>query len=373
MFFPYILHIYEISHLTLSLFFRFSKEHMDKRLRRTPERRAFDFNISDSTTSTARLTRAALAYHDRRHEPFGGRLGPDGRQGPASESELDTLVEMHLKNIPEKGQVSRPCRRRHSSSSPVRLKNETLAGNVRHQRTASSPTYRKSHIRDAGGIVRTVISPQRENTIGQESDAEQDVSPTRRKEVNKKLSPYRRVHREGHILSPERRAARLSKNERPVEPANGSEISVEQSRYSVTDYFKKYHPQDVRPKEPQGERTLPPTGRTDRFPRDFISGHSNKNSENFRSQFQTSSEIDEKTVKSSEGLANRYTRHGKFFKDDRTISAIHDDDNVSSVSMSSVTTANTVDDRKFRSGIANLDANIARLQQALQKTKSMLT
>lgn len=301
-------------------------------------------------------------------------MRPDGRQGPASESELDTLVEMHLKNIPEKGHISRPCRRRHSSSSPVRLKNETLAGNVRHQRTASSPTYRKGHIRDAGGIVRrTVNSPKRENTIGQESDAEQDVSPTRRREVNKKLSPYRRVSREGYILSPERRAARLSKNERPVEPANGSEISVEQSRYSVTDYFKKYHPQDIRPKEPQGERTLPPTGRTDRFPRDFISGHSNKNNENLRSQFQTSSEIDEKTVKSSEGLANRYTRHGKFFKDDRTISAIHDDDNVSSVSMSSVTTANTVDDRKFRSGIANLDANIARLQQALQKTKSMLT
>lgn len=58
---------------------------------------------------------------------------------------------------------------------------------------------------------------------------------------------------------------------------------------------------------------------------------------------------------------------------DNSISAIVDDDNVSSVSAKTATSSSTVDDSTFRKGIATLDANILKLQLALQKTKKMLT
>jgi flagella basal body P-ring formation protein FlgA len=57
---------------------------------------------------------------------------------------------------------------------------------------------------------------------------------------------------------------------------------------------------------------------------------------------------------------------------DNSLSAITDD-NISSVSERTVSTASTVNDMSFRRGIATLDANILKLQLALQKTKSMLS
>ncbi|KAL4216909.1 protein localization to microtubule organizing center [Mactra antiquata] len=343
------------------------REQTQRKQARTPERKAFDFNQSDSSTSTARLTRAALAYHDRKHGPVGNRRqGPDGRQGPASESELDTLVELRGRTKQKLGQgaSSKPGRRRHSSSSPVRLRNESLEQNFRHHRTSSSP---KSKVQNMGGNFlsdwKNRLSRPRETTIGQDSDDEHDLSPTRRQI----LSPSKRVPIDRENVSPKRRVHGSNIRNRCME-TDPSEVSVEQSRYSVTDYFQKYHPQDlpVRNVDVLPERSRPPIGRLNH---NIPSRH--------LSHFKTSSEIDDRTVKSSEVTGvNRNSRRGKFFvglSDDQTISAINDDDNVSSVSMSSVTTANTVDDSKFRQGIATLDANIAKLQQALQKTKSMLT
>lgn len=56
---------------------------------------------------------------------------------------------------------------------------------------------------------------------------------------------------------------------------------------------------------------------------------------------------------------------------DNSISAI-DDDNISSVSGRSPSSS-SVDEKTFKKGIATLDANILKLQLALQKTKSMLS
>lgn len=347
---------------------------MQKRIPKTPERRTFNFNTSDTTTSTARLTRAALAYHDRRHKPVTGRLGLNARQGPASESELDTLVELHLKNNSLRqcqGKSTQPGHRRTSSSSPVRLRNEpahVARADLYNRWRDSSPTYKVGPRRDAGGNARLNRDTEHwDNTVDQEHDNQLELSPMRQQETRQKQSPNRRAPGECLNLSPQRRAEVIHLN-------NGSEVSVEQSRYSVTDYFKKYHPLDsvVVPKEPYHERSLPPRGRPAHTLRD------NGIPSRPVSQFRTSSDIDDRTMKSSEGPGVRNVRRSNYFKemnDSPTISAINndDDDTVSSVSVSSVTTANTVDDRKFRSGIATLDANIARLQQALQKTKSMLT
>lgn len=360
--------------MTMQLYFRLCREQAQKRRPRTPERRTFDNNTNDSTTSTARLTRAALAYHDRRHKPVIDRMGLNDRRGPASESDLDTFVEMHLKNKSnEHGIVNStlPGHRRTSSSSPVRLRYEpahVARADLCDRWRDRSPTWRDRAApdRDARGNARINRDTDHwENTVAKEHGSELELSPMNRRETRQKQSPYRRAPRECLNLSPQRRA----ENRHLI---NGSEVSVEQSRYSVTDYFQKYHPQDsvVVPKEPYRERSLPPKGRSANTLRDKVIPS------RLVSQFRTSSEIDDRTVKSSEGPVVRNMRRSKYFEgmnDNPTISAINnDDDAVSSVSVSSVTTANTVDDRKFRSGIATLDANIARLQHALQKTKSML-
>ncbi|WAR10038.1 CCD14-like protein [Mya arenaria] len=339
------------------------------------ERQMLDFDSSGNTTSsTARLTKSALADHNRKNRPL--RLGLDGRQGPASESELDTLVEMRTqRHIGEKFSQGAAGgfgeRRRRNSSSPVRLRGE-IPANYRNYQVDKSPVRGNiGNNRDAGGVMRNfdreTFPRQRERTIGQESDDELEFSPSRRKEVGVDKSPLRRAGR-FEEFSPQRgrTADRINSRFDTNQPGE-TEVSVEQSRYSITDYFKKYHPKDstVRPKDSLTSNSRPPMGRT---MREFPS--------RLQSQFRTSSEIDDRTAKSSDTNVARANKKLNMFNGhaDHTISAIHDDDdNVSSVSMSSVTTANTVDENKFRHGIATLDANIARLQQALQKTKSMLS
>ncbi|ESP00843.1 hypothetical protein LOTGIDRAFT_173034 [Lottia gigantea] len=102
-------------------------------------------------------------------------------------------------------------------------------------------------------------------------------------------------------------------------------ISNDQSRYSVTDYFKKY-----------SSNTLDKSDRLSPIP--------------------TSNEEEIK---------------GREFN--ISLGSIQDDVQsvMSSVSESSTSTA--VDDSAFREGIANLDANIAKVQEALQRTKKIFS
>ncbi|XP_052235577.1 uncharacterized protein LOC127847597 isoform X2 [Dreissena polymorpha] len=350
-----------------------------KPLQRTPERRSraaerreLDFDDSGATTSTARLTQEALADHNRHHLPV--RAMTNGRQGPASESELDTLVDLQMKRDMGGAWNDRPGQRRTSSLSPVRLKNDQPGRDVRDLRGPGFPPMRSGAValRDAGGNVGAEREtyrprPSRERIKRWESeevkDGREELSPAR---GIRNRQPYNRGQMVGEY-SPSRARAQqgYSSGGRATDGLqDGTEVSVEQSRYSVTDYFRKYHPQDTvtRPIETLVNKGLPPRGR-------YLN--------NRVAEFYTSSEADDRTAKSSEatGVVRNAQRLAKFRgrSADHTISAIHDDDNVSSVSMSSVTTANTVDEGKFRQGIATLDANIARLQQALLKTKSMLS
>lgn len=305
----------------------------------TPERRKLPFSASEvSVEVPPRLTQAALARHNYRDK------SPPRRQGPASESELNTLVEMENnlhRNYPIREAGSHPKHRRTSSSSPIRLKN-THGDSFRHQRTSSTPMKKT------------------------DEDKKEDLSRFRYDRYRKEESQFTTSRNS----SPEGRPPlKLNRNDDKQSDGLPSEISVERSRYSVTDYFNKYHPsQKAVAVEP---RLRPPYGRNldsmEMYEPELPTGRQGKKSETLK--------IDDRALR-SEDAQSRNIKQLTLFKGsnfDTTISAIHDDDNVSSVSMNSVSTANTADDRKFRNGIAMLDANIAKLQKALQKTKSMLT
>ena len=166
-----------------------------------------------------------------------------------------------------------------------------------------------------------------------------------------------------------------------------SKVSVAESRYSVTDYFRKY---------PSQQLTNVPMNRT------LDSDRTQLRSVSFRDQVRFDSHPHRRSLSQPE--SHRFTNalHGgmplertgkshqnkghkpsikspqeKLFSGtelDNSISAI-DDDNISSVSekTASPSTASTVDDKTFRKGIATLDANILKLQLALQRTKNMMT
>ena len=250
------------------------------------------------------------------------------------------------KSSPIREAGSNPKHRRTSSSSPVRVKNGR-PDSYRHQRTSSTP-----------------VDKTKDRKIQNEN--KEDLSRFR----------YDRYRKESHQA--QRRRAQSPQGRPPLRDLNNdgersnvgpTEVSVEQSRYSVTDYFNKYHPsQQMASLEP---RSRPPYGKNldskEMYESEQFTGQIDK-------QFRTN-DIDDRTLR-SDGVRSRNIKQLTLFKGtnyDTTISAIHDDDNLSSVSMNTISTANTTDDRKFRNGIATLDANIAKLQKALQKTKSMLS
>ena len=305
-----------------------------------PEKRKLAFATSEASTElTPRLTRAALASHNRDY------VGPTRRQGPASESEINTLVEMEnnlRKSSPSGEAGSRPKHRRTSSLSPVRLKNGHM--DFKHHRTSSTP-------------IR-----QNDNRLVNKQNTD-DLSRFR----------YDRYRKE-NAQAP---GAHQSPGRRPLRPSNrsdgerldfgASEVSVDQSRYSVTDYFNKYH-SSQQPVAGSDLRSRPPIYRSDDSKEMYDRGGS-------QPALGRHNDIDDRTLR-AEAPKSRNIKQLTLFKGtnyDTTISAIQEDDNISSVSMTSVSTANTNDDKKFRNGIAQLDANIAKLQMALQKTKSMLS
>ena len=306
----------------------------------TLERKKLPFTATEnSVDDTPRLTRAALARHNYR-DP-----SPPRRQGPASESELNTLIEMennYRRKSPARQDGDRPKHRRTSSSSPVRLRNGA-AHSFGHSRTSSTPIKKP------------------------EGSRKEDLSRFRFDRYRKETQPIG-----GNVVSAQGRPPLIpaNRNTDRQQESLPSEISVEQSRYSVTDYFNRYHPSQ------QGaaaeSRSRPPYGQNldgkEMYEPEYQDERGGKKAK-------ASKNIDDRSLRNDDSRSSNI-KQLTLFKGtnyDTTISAIHDDDNVSSVSMNSVSTANTADDRRFRNGIATLDANIAKLQKALQKTKSMLT
>ena len=306
----------------------------------TPELKKLPFAASEnSVDATPRLTRAALARHNYR-DP-----SPPRRQGPASESELNTLIEMennYRRKSPAQESGSRPTHRRTSSSSPVRVRNG-VTHSFGHSRTSSTPIKKPDNSR------------------------KEDLSRFRFDRYRKESPAIG-----GNVTSAQGRPPLVPSNrDERLQDGLPSEISVEQSRFSVTDYFNRYHPPGQKVGQGSENRSRPPYGQNldgkEMYETEYQDRRGGKKADAYKN-------IDDRAIRNDS--RSRNIKQLTLFKGtnyDTTISAIHDDDNVSSVSMTSVSTANTADDRRFRNGIATLDANIAKLQKALQKTKSMLT
>ena len=268
---------------------------------------------------------------------------------------------------------TQPVRRRTSSSSPVRFRKSSPSGaHVQMDEVFHSRLREKvGNLRDTSGFELYERHGEKQNLVDRSSArTKQGLSKSCENSPSSKTRPrysdisttLKRISNEGHKVS-----------------SNRTDVSDEQSRYSVTEYFRKYPKSslegqsssldDPRLFVPQGQRSYPEKLQPGRHV-------SRAKPPRPQSQFQTSSEIEDLTVKPVNVPRLTNVKQRTLFKGmnyDETISAIPDDDQLSSVSMSSVTTANTVDDKRFRNGIATLDANIAKLQMALQKTKSMLT
>ncbi|XP_056010334.1 uncharacterized protein LOC130051762 isoform X2 [Ostrea edulis] len=168
-----------------------------------------------------------------------------------------------------------------------------------------------------------------------------------------------------------------------------SKFSMADSRYSVTDYFRKYPSSSLKfqshsrntfrtndnidasriskpsivPRHNDRHRSLsqPESSVLSRSDGPHFSSPQKPSS---HQSTLTQHSITQKSMLSPQDQLYR----GTYL--DNSISAI-DDDNISSVSGRSPSSM-SVDERTFKKGIATLDANILKLQLALQKTKSML-
>lgn len=171
-----------------------------------------------------------------------------------------------------------------------------------------------------------------------------------------------------------------------------SKFSAAESRYSVTDYFKKYNSHN--PTFKTNSKTMDPSRAQESFEVSDVSKPNviprSKPHRRSLSQPETSvlsnSELPHFSSPQKPSLhQSSLTQHSITQKSllspqdrlyrgtalDNSISAI-DDDNISSVSGRSPSSS-SVDEKTFKKGIATLDANILKLQLALQKTKSMLS
>ncbi|XP_061183948.1 uncharacterized protein LOC133192102 [Saccostrea echinata] len=169
-----------------------------------------------------------------------------------------------------------------------------------------------------------------------------------------------------------------------------SKFSVAESRYSVTDYFKKY-PSSSAKLQNHSRNTL---RHLDTFDTSEMSKPSNLSTD--KPHHRSLSQPENSLFSRSDGphfsspqkptsQQTSLTQHSITQKSllspqdqlyrgtalDNSISAI-DDDNFSSVSGRSPSST-SIDERAFKKGIASLDANILKLQLTLQKTKSMLS
>ncbi|XP_063418478.1 uncharacterized protein LOC134701280 [Mytilus trossulus] len=304
---------------------------------------------------TPRLTKQALATHDQK-QPHGGSRGKmftyDAHHNEDFKtSNSDTEVELNVVNHGQRRKQS-PGRRRHSLSPPskrVPLRERNISG--KHK----SP------------------EPKKQTFAKQTSLRNEDVGKNRRN-LNRSLSPANsRNPKVAFDFS--KTSYRHDSDDFQEENYLASNVQQscnqsEASRYSVTDYFRKY---------PQSQPNSSDTYRKRLHQRSYSQPnhyeHSNSKwtsapiaslPKEFTSPVRSSSRNNPSALSPQDNLY-----HGTAL--DNSLSAITDD-NISSVSeRTSTSTATTVNDTSFRRGIAALDANILKLQLALQKTKSMLS
>ncbi|XP_071149655.1 putative leucine-rich repeat-containing protein DDB_G0290503 isoform X2 [Mytilus edulis] len=305
---------------------------------------------------TPRLTKQALATHDKK-QPHGGSRGKiftydTHHNEDFKTSNSDTEVELNVVNHGH-GRTQSPGRRRHSLSPPskrVPLRERNI-NSGKHK----SPEPKKQ--------TSAKQSPLKNENVGKN-----------RRNLNRSLSPaYTRNPKVAFDFS--KTSYRHDSDDFQEENYLASNVQQscnqsEASRYSVTDYFRKY---------PQSQPNSSDTYRKRLHQRSYSQPNHYEHSNNkwtsapvaslpreFTSPVRTSSRNNPSTFSPQDNLY-----HGTAL--DNSLSAITDD-NISSVSeRTSTSTATTVNDTSFRRGIAALDANILKLQLALQKTKSMLS
>ena len=137
-------------------------------------------------------------------------------------------------------------------------------------------------------------------------------------------------------------------------------ISVNQSRYSVTDYFRKY-PQSAGVAEYSGFSTGPIS--EERTPQSELKYATLDDTSFTHKESNSNYNYLQNHSGSRQLLQQNATFQGTQL--DTSVSAI--DDTQSVATESTVSTAWTVDDQAFRKGLASLDANIARIQQKLRE------
>ncbi|XP_052079895.1 uncharacterized protein LOC127718042 isoform X2 [Mytilus californianus] len=304
--------------------------------------------------STPRLTKQALATHDKK-QPHGSRgkmfIYDAHHTEDFKTSNSDTEVELNVVNHGQRRKQS-PGRRGQSLSPPskrVPLRERNING--KHK----SP------------------EPKKQTFVKQSLLRNEEVAKNKRN-LNRSLSPaYTRNPKVAFDFS--KTSYRHDSDDFQEENYLASNIQQscnqsEASRYSVTDYFRKY---------PQSKPNSSDTYRKRLHQRSYSQPnhyeHSNSKwtsapaaslPKEFTSPVRTSSRNNPSTFSPQDNLY-----HGTVL--DNSLSAITDD-NISSVSeRTSTSTATTVNDTSFRRGIAALDANILKLQLALQKTKNMLS
>ena len=150
--------------------------------------------------------------------------------------------------------------------------------------------------------------------------------------------------------------------------ANSS--NTEQSRFSVTEYFEKY-PQSKTDKSTNKENrpVLEPQTHSyqgDEKPERGTSGNSTRTP-------LVENNLMPKIYHHEEERTKVMTPQRQLYQGtelDTTLSTIRESDDVISVISSAVTSSvsvTSIDDVEFREGLANLDANIARLQASLKQ------
>ncbi|VDI09456.1 coiled-coil domain-containing protein 14 [Mytilus galloprovincialis] len=284
---------------------------------------------------TPRLTKQALATHDKK-QPHGGSRGKmftyDAHHiEDFKTSNSDTEVELNVVNHGQRRKQS-PGRRRHSLSPPskrVPLRERNISG--KHK----SPEPKKQTLAKQSPIKNENVGKNRRNL-------NRSLSPANSRNPKVAFDFSKTSYR--HNSDDFQEENYLASNNHKASQPNSSDTyrkRLHQRSYSQPNHYEHSN----------NKWTSAPVAS---LPREFTS------------PVRTSSSNNPSTFSPQDNLY-----HGTAL--DNSLSAITDD-NISSVSeRTSTSTATTVNDTSFRRGIAALDANILKLQLALQKTKSMLS
>ncbi|XP_069108305.1 uncharacterized protein [Argopecten irradians] len=304
-----------------------------------------EMNRDDDYHPPAKLTEQALASHNRSL----------GREEKGRNSD-DTRREFTRNDyIGAQGRVL-PRQRRRSSSPHGRR--ESHEGRHRRALSSSPRQIERMSLIESEIVDRSLV----------------DVGQERVNILHDNIRPVGHDNRVGYL----RDSAGIKAWGQQVN-FESNRSDAEQSRYSVTDYFRKYKANDDSYKGPsshpwsthQRTRSQPAGLVLGTAPSDYSDSRFAPNTDsNYKhshvNTYSTRPQLDDLSQEKSRSARGEYPVL------DNSISAI-DDDNISSVSGSGKASSTTVTDKTFRKGIATLDANILKLQLALQRTKSMLS